>query len=46
MKELIFQKELLVKNQINYKNSLFDIIDILKVLLINLSQMFVMDVIT
>ena len=46
MKELIFQKELLVIKQINHKNSLFGIIDILKILLINLIQMFVMDVIT
>ena len=44
MKKLIFQKKLILIKQVNQKNVCFGIINILKTLVINLNQMFVINV--
>ena len=43
MKELIFQKGLIIIKQVHQKNVWFVIIGILKILVMNMSNMFVMD---
>ena len=44
MKKLVFHKELTLIKQVHQKNECFDIIDILKMLDLNLNKMFVINV--